>query len=337
MTSLMEKHLTQELRKKYEGVATTNGTTLADIIASGVANPDANVGVYIPDAEALQVFGDLLNPIVVEYHKLGESHQEFRSDLDPSHLTGVGDLDPSGERIATTRIRVARNLANFPLTPGRSLEQRLEIEALYSAAFANLPADLAGTYYSLATMSPEDQADLRERHLLFQEGDAHLEAAGINRDWPHGRGIFLSEGDGYTIFAWVNEEDERFGVITKGGDVRRAFEILTRFLAQLQKNNLEFAFHPRYGYLTSCPTNFGTGMRASVMISLPKLSKGPNFKDLMKSLGLQARGTHGEHSDSVGGTYDVSPSARLGPSEVQIVQTLCDGVTKLLEMEDAEA
>lgn len=332
---LMKKHLTPEVEERLKGRTTSNGVTLEKIIASGVAHPDAKVGVYIPDFESLDVFGDLLVPIIHDYHGLDDSHQEFRSDLNPDSLVGVGDLDPSGERILSTRARVARNLKSRPLTPSRSLEDRLAIEEIYRTAFSRLEGDLAGTYYSLATMTPEEQQDLRDRHLLFAEGDSHLEVAGINSDWPHGRGIFLSN-DG-EIFAWLNEEDERFGVIKKGGDVRSVFERLSRFITEVEKNlGEEFAFHPRYGYLAACPTNLGTGMRVSGMVQLPKLSRRPDFKEWMRSMGLQARGFDGEHSESKGGWYDVSPTERLGPTEAQIVQNYHDRVKRLLELEDAE-
>jgi len=108
--------------------------------------------------------------------------------------------------IRSTRIRVGRNLAEFPLAPGVSKEQRNDIEQKVVAACTMFDGDLEGKYYSLKGMSAEDQKQLIEDHFLFKEGDRFLEACGCNRDWPEGRGIFHNNAK--TFLVWVNEEDQ---------------------------------------------------------------------------------------------------------------------------------
>jgi len=113
--------------------------------------------------------------------------------------------EEAAKQIISTRIRVARNLAGYPLGPGLSREQRLEIEQKIIEACSKFTGELAGRYYSLATMSESDRKQLVEDHFLFKQGDRYLEAVGLNRDWPEGRGIFHNNDK--TFLVWINEED----------------------------------------------------------------------------------------------------------------------------------
>ena len=95
--------------------------------------------------------------------------------------------------IKSTRIRVGRNLAEFPLGPGVTKDQRNQIEALVVRALNTFDGELGGTYYSLAQLSPQARQQLIDDHFLFKEGDRFLDACGLNRDWPAGRGIFHND------------------------------------------------------------------------------------------------------------------------------------------------
>jgi protein-arginine kinase len=92
--------------------------------------------------------------------------------------------------INSTRIRVGRNLADYPLGPAVTKEERLEIEEKITKGLSNLKGDLAGKYYSLAKLSAADKKQLIDDHFLFKEGDKYLESSGLERNWPEGRGIF---------------------------------------------------------------------------------------------------------------------------------------------------
>ena len=130
-----------------------------------------------------------------------------------------------------------------------------------------------------------DRQQLVKDHFLFKEGDKYLEAAGLNRDWPEGRGIFHNKDK--TFLVWVNEEDQlRIISMQEGANVVETFERLARAIEQLE-TSLNFARDDQYGYLTSCPTNIGTGMRASVHIKLPNLGdEGKQLKSLANSFNL---------------------------------------------------
>merc|ERR1712174_183274 len=125
---------------------------------------------------------------------------------------------------------------------------------------AKLEADLSGTYYPLTGMDEAVRQQLVDDHFLFVSGDKNLIAAGMERDWPEGRGIYHNEEK--TFLTWVNEEDQlRIISMQQGGDVRGVFERLAR--AVKDESGKDFLLDSRLGFPPSCPTNLGTGMRAS--------------------------------------------------------------------------
>jgi len=131
--------------------------------------------------------------------------------------------------------------------------------------------ELAGTFYPLEGMSKEVQTQLIDDHYLFKEGDRFLAACNLNRDWPSGRGIFHNAEKSFLI--WCNEEDQlRIIAMEKGCGIARVFDRLCRACAHIE-TVCKFAHDDHLGYITSCPTNLGTAMRASVHIKLPKLGK----------------------------------------------------------------
>ena len=107
--------------------------------------------------------------------------------------------------IKSTRIRVGRNLAEYPLGPGLSKEQRKEIETKVVTALKSFEGELAGKYYALSSLTEVERKQLVDDHFLFKEGDRFLEAVGLNREWPDARGIFHNNDKSFLV--WVNEED----------------------------------------------------------------------------------------------------------------------------------
>lgn len=125
----------------------------------------------------------------------------------PSVKLNAPDFPPEeAALIKSTRIRVGRNLAGFPLGPGLyTSDQRAAVESKVTTALQKFDGELKGKYYSLSSMTEADRKQLIEDHFLFKEGDRFLEACGLNRDWPKNRGIY--HNDAKTFLVWVNEED----------------------------------------------------------------------------------------------------------------------------------
>jgi len=330
--SMLCKYLTPEIFEALKDKKTANGFTLEKAIHSGVVNPDSSIGVYAGDKESYTLFAPLFDPIIEAYHGFGKEDRH-QSNLNPDDLDAPNP-DPEGKYIVSTRIRVGRNVDDMPLGPAISREQRNQVESLVVEGLQTLKGELEGNYYPLLGMSKEIQENLIKDHFLFKEGDRFLEAAGLNRDWPEGRGIYHNHNK--TFLVWVNEEDElRIISMQQGGDIKEVFTRLVNAIRSIE-TKVPFSYSEHLGYITSCPTNLGTAMRASVHIALPKLAEDMEaFKAITDKYHLQIRGIHGEHSESEGGIYDISNRRRLGITEVEAVQDMVDGVVALIAAEKA--
>ena len=329
--SLLAKYLTSEIFELLKDKKTSNGYTLKQAINSGVKNPDSGIGVYAGDEESYIVFKELFDPIIQEYHGFS-STDKHTSNLNIEDLNAPNP-DPKNKYIVSTRIRVGRNIKDIPLGTLITKEQRDKVEKDVSNVLLNFTDELSGSYYPLNNMSEKDRASLIEDHFLFKAGDRFLEAAGLNRDWPNGRGIFHNNDK--TFLVWINEEDQlRIISMQKGGDIQEVFTRLITAIKLLEKQ-ISFSYNEHLGYITSCPTNLGTAMRASVHIKLPNLSKDmERFKTIADKYYVQIRGVDGEHSQSKDGIYDISNKRRLGVTEIQCVQDMYNGIVALIEAEE---
>lgn len=330
--SLLAKYLTKEVFEQLKDKSTSNGFTLKDAINSGVQNPDSGIGAYAGDEESYTVFAPLFDAIIKDYHGFNKN-DKHKSNLNQNDLEAQNP-DPMGKYILSTRIRVGRNAKDLPLGPAISKNQRDEIEKTVSGVLSNFNGELSGKYYPLNNMSEENAKSLIEDHFLFKAGDRFLDAANLNRDWPQGRGIFHNNDK--TFLVWINEEDElRIISMQQGGDIKEVFTRLVNGIKQIEEK-MKFAYNDHLGFITSCPTNLGTAMRASVHIKLPKLAERMDeFEAIADKYHVQIRGINGEHSESVGGVFDISNKRRLGVSEVECVQDMYDGVVALIKKEKA--
>ncbi|XP_064652496.1 taurocyamine kinase-like isoform X2 [Lineus longissimus] len=334
--SLVKKYLTPEVYNKIKDKKTELGGTLAHCINTGAVNIDSSIGIMACDPEAYEVFADLLDNVIKDYHK-------FPMDMPIKHPAcnfgdlanlQLGNLDPNGKNIVSTRIRVGRSVKKMPLPPLICNSDREYIEILAKQAFATLPDDLKGTYYSLETMTPEDERQLIADHFLFKNDDRFNEKAGVYRDWAKSRGIFHNPQKNFLV--WLNEEDNlRIISMQRGGNVEEVYTRLVKGINHMEKK-LEFAHSVRLGYLTFCPTNLGTTMRASVHMRIPHSAENETaLNALCAKYNIQPRGIHGEHSESVGGVYDLSNKRRLGLTEFEAVTEMSAGVKAILAQEES--
>jgi len=329
--SLLKKALTQERFDALKDKKTKFNGTLTNCIRSGCENTDSGVGVYACDPDGYTVFAPLLDAVIKDYHKvdtLNHPEPDF-GDLDK---LGFTDLDPTGEMIVSTRVRVGRSHDSYGFPPVLNKEQRKGMEQMTVKALEKLDGEHAGTYYPLEGMSPETQKQLTEDHFLFNDSDRFLRAASGYDDWPTGRGIFHNKDK--TFLIWVNEEDHlRLISMQMGGNLGEVYSRLVKGIRKMENSGLSFAKRQGLGYLTFCPSNLGTALRASVHMKIPKLAALPEFKQFCDNLHIQARGIHGEHTESVGGVYDISNKRRLGLTEFQAIQEMRKGVEECIKKE----
>merc|ERR1712165_561116 len=336
--SLVAKYVTKPLWEKLSrAVTATSGFTLAQAIACAVEFDNQHCGIYAGDWDSYKVFSDVFDPIIQDYHGLAADFKHT-SDMNVEEIKGnVGSDVP----VHSVRIRVGRSIQGFGLSPGITKEQRVGVENLMKGAFTKFTGDLAGTYYPLTGMNEQVRQQLVDDHFLFVSGDPNLKVAGMERDWPEGRGIFHNKDK--TFLIWVNEEDQlRIISMQKGGDVKEVFTRLARGIKAVgdsvkKESGKDFCLDAKYGYIHSCPTNLGTGMRASVHVDLPGWTKHgvDKLQARCEELHLQPRGTRGESGGQTGHTYDISNKHRLGYSEVELVQKMIDGVNTLWKEDKA--
>jgi len=329
-TSLVAKYCTKEVYDELKDVKSKGGFGLDLCINSGFQNLDSGVGCYAPETDSYTTFASLFDKVIEDYHNGYKKDDKHVTDLDLNNFKG-DDVDPDNKYVVSTRIRVGRNLADYPLAPGISKDQRNEVAKKCVESLKTLKDDLSGEFHELGGMDEDVRKQLVADHFLFKKGDRFLEAGGCNRDWPEGRGIFHSADKKFLV--WVNEEDQlRIISMQQGGGVREVFDRLARAIASMEEK-LTFARTDHLGCISSCPTNLGTAMRASVHVRIPNVSKQDNFKKWCADKELSVRGIHGEHSESSGGVYDISNKRRLGVSEVECVQCMYDGVAALIAWE----
>lgn len=334
--SLMKKYVTKDVVEQYKTTITENGRILADLIVSGVECPHSHMGIYLTDPTAYEVFKELFDKVITEYHRVPKvCHPDFNFRDPADKVVAFENLDPDGKMIISTRARTGRNLLGHSFPPITNLEERKEIESKAKNALLSLEGELKGTYYSMENMSEEDQTKMRQDHFLFRNDNPCQRSAGYYLDWPIGRGIFVNENK--TFLSWVNEGDHmRIISMQKGGDLAAVFNRLAKGV-KLLSEKLQFYHHKDLGFLTNCPSNLGTALRAGVHIRLPNLEKAGTLKDWCDKLKLQPRGVDGEHTESKEGIYDISNKRRLGLTEYEAMMEMKLGVEELMKQEKALA
>jgi creatine kinase len=335
----MAKVLTKELYAKLRDVTTPTGFTLDQAIQTGVDNPGhpfiMTVGCVAGDEESYETFKEFFDPIIDQRHggyKPGDKH---KTDLD---FSKIRDANFDEKYVLSSRVRTGRSIRGIALPPHCTRAERRKVESVSVKALDGLDGEFKGKYYSLETMTEKEQDQLIEDHFLFDKPVSPLLLASrMARDWPDARGIW--HNDQKTFLVWVNEEDHlRVISMQKGGNMGEVFK---RFCVGLDKvanamksSGYEYMHNDHLGYVLTCPSNLGTGLRAGVHVKLPQLAKDEKrLNKILDLLRLQKRGTGGVDTASTDGTYDVSNADRLGFSEVELIQFVIDGVNLLIKME----
>jgi len=229
-------------------------------------------------------------------------------------LRGAG---PLGSVVISSRVRLARNLAGMPFLGRCGEAQVTEIAELLRRTLLKVGLPGEAMYVDIAAADPLDRQLLVERHLISRQ---HAEGSGP-------RGVVVAGGE--TVAVMVNEEDHlRVQVLRAGLQLDACFAEIRR-LDELMEAHLRFAFSARFGYLTACPTNVGTGLRVSAMLHLPALKMTGQIEKALRAardLHLAVRGLYGEGTEAIGDLFQVSNQTTLGRSEEEIVSQFKDHI-----------
>jgi creatine kinase len=334
---------------------TAGGVSLADCIKTGIDNkghPNIKpVGMVAGDEESYTLFAALFDPVIDARHGGFKSDAKHVSDMNTDNIVKT-DMDPSGEYVKTSRVRTGRSVRGYNLPPCNSFEERRKLEKAIVDALMTLKGDLAGAYFPLhgsnsnpcgdmaEGMTHDKEKDLLSRGNLFQEPDSTLLlSGGMGRHWPDARGIYHNEGQ--NLFVWLNEEDHmRIVSMQKGRDMGEVAARFMRACNEVEATGLKFMQNDHLGWILTCPSNLGTGLRAGCQVSLKELNAhlkdhanaNLKWKAALAHMGLQARGVGGV--DVVGtDVFDISNADRLGKSETRLVNIFIDGVSTFIQWE----
>ncbi len=227
--------------------------------------------------------------------------------------------------VVTSRIRLARNLRDHPFPGWAKRDQRAAALDLMRPAVEALPAMKDAFSQELGDLSSVQKQVLVERHLISREHAARGD----------GSGAIIERRQTFSMM--LNEEDHlRMQSIRPGLQLMDAFEALSEVDTELEES-LEFAFDPTLGYLTTCPTNLGTGLRASAMLHLPGLVLSDQIGQVLQAvnkIGLAVRGLYGEGTESLGNLYQISNQSTLGESEETIIRRLERVISQVAQHEE---
>jgi protein arginine kinase len=244
--------------------------------------------------------------------------------LDPAAGSWVFNIGESMDIILSSRVRLARNLKDFNFERKADPATQEKIIALVQQALEHTEMSGAGTFIDTKDLAPLSIQFLLERHLISPDF--------VQSQRP--KGLFVSNDQSLSIM--VNEEDHlRFQVLAAG----LAFETTARRAHSIDfelDRRLSYAFSPELGYLTACPTNVGTGMRASVLIHLPALVLTREIEKVLRGVlqvGFSVRGLYGEGTETKGHFFQLSNQVTLGVTEAEIIEGLKKIARELITLE----
>ncbi|QNU67541.1 protein arginine kinase [Ruminiclostridium herbifermentans] len=225
---------------------------------------------------------------------------------------------PECDIAVSSRVRLARNFADIPFSIKMSSKHHTELIKRMQEIISENKSQTKLMFADISAMHPIDRISLMERHLISPD----LAETKVNC------GAFINEDENLSIM--VNEEDHiRIQALFSGIQLEKAYSVCDN-IDSIISEKADYAFDDKYGYLTSCPTNLGTGMRASVMLHLPALVMTGYIQSILEGcnkVGVTVRGIYGENSEAVGDMFQVSNQISLGRNEEETIASI-DGICK---------
>ncbi|KQO12174.1 ATP--guanido phosphotransferase [Paenibacillus sp. Leaf72] len=235
---------------------------------------------------------------------------------------------PESDIVISSRIRIARNLNHHPFPLLATKEQSLEVMEQLAAIGASGKLEPIGHFDTIVL---SDLTELEKRVLV----EKHLISPNLANE-SRGGAFILSDNESVSIM--INEEDHlRIQCLYPGFQIQEAWTLANR-IDDIFEAETEYAFDEKRGYLTTCPTNVGTGIRVSIMVHLPALVLSSQINRILQAVtqvGLAVRGLYGEGSEALGNVFQISNQITLGQSEPEIIENLYSVAKQIIEHEKA--
>lgn len=246
------------------------------------------------------------------------------NDLAARNGEWLRNTGPECDIVISSRLRLARNLADFPFCNRASELEKREIENLLRGMLEKLDLEEPLQYFDISKMSQLDRQFLVERQLISRE---HADGKGA-------RGAAIAPREDVSLML-IEEDHLRIQVMRSGYSIRDCWEVVDK-VDDMIESKVQYAFSEEFGYLTACPTNVGTGIRASVMLHLPALAMTKQIEKVFRALQkiqLAVRGLYGEGSQASGDFYQISNNITLGKTESEIISNIEVVVPQIVQYE----
>lgn len=242
---------------------------------------------------------------------------------DPEWLKATG---PNSDIVMSSRARLARNLDKIPFSHWSKKKDLENVLGMVKDAVGSVDLLKGAIFIRLKELSEVDRLLLVERHLMSPEHASDVEYKALIVDPKE------------IVSIMVNEEDHlRLQVLRSGFNLGEAWKIIDEIDTALSKE-LPFAYSPKWGYLTACPTNTGTGLRGSIMLHLPALVFAGQISKVLQAtakLGLNVRGLYGEGTEAIGNIFQVSNQVSMGLTEDELIDNIERIITQIISREDS--
>lgn len=321
--SIVKTHLNFDMLNKLKDSKTAYNSTLIDVIKSGMKNLDSVLGIYAPDPESYQVFDSLMVPVISVYHLAGGLHPS----QDWGNVSNIGKL---GDQVLSIKLQVSRSIEGFPFNSKMSEKDLYKVEEMIKKVVTK---EFKGQYHSLQNMDQKTKTELTDKHLLFGECDRFIKGAGGCTHWPHGRAVFVSSDE--KIYMWINEEEHiKIFSIVNNGDMNAVYSRLVNVMTTLEKK-LKFVYNEYLGFLTFCPSNLGTTIKATIDIQIKNLNE-TQVKSLADSGGflhLEDTDTPSLHSEHERNTLRLISTKRLGLTEFNVINKTYEAISSIIKID----
>lgn len=259
-THLLKAHLTRDIWSAMKKRATHLGGKIQLCVQSGVYDEKEEIGIYATDEEAYKVFDDIFTPITQDLHPEYDLKANYRNEFELVSVPNLQKLGKLKDKISFIRVSARRNFKDYPFTPMMSTQIKFQVEK----KIVETLGEVYGQYYQLSKVEEETKNWLESVGIDISKQTSHNNA-GINEDWPNGRGVFIDDNKAFVIL--VNFEDHvQVFAIGQDGDFSKCLTTLIKILSKFEK--MRYAKRSTLGFLTASPQNLGTTLNMNVRIKL---------------------------------------------------------------------
>jgi protein-arginine kinase len=339
--SLLSQVLTDSLFRKLKNTQTSTGFTFSNVIQSGVEGHDLNIGAVAGDVDSYSVFKDLFDEIIKKYHDFDPAirkHVHFY-DGDKLNLKDLNKLNLSNH-IISTKITAVRNIAEYPLPAGTNYDLRQETEEVLKKVFQKFKRNFSGKYYSIDSLSERELDAMLQRGYMFEEPTSTglLFNSGSARNWPKNRGIFCN--DDRTVLCWCNHQDHCSLIsLQQGHNIKKVYEDFSAlsdlFMDNLTSVGKNIMQNDTLGYLSTCPSNLGSGLKVSVTMTIHKLLKDrTKLNKICRDNLLEPKIINLLEDGQEVTKLDISSTRSLGVTDIELLQNFVNGIAAIIRTEE---